>query len=53
MGLPPSEVRNMSLWQFSAVIEGWNRAQDPESAKRLTDEEADELFAMIDETPSA
>lgn len=47
MGLAPSEVREMSLWQFFAVMDGWNRANDPEAAKKLTENEADALWDAV------
>ena len=37
----------MSIWQYLAALEGYNRANDPDSDKKLSDKEQDELFEWI------
>lgn len=41
----------MSLWQFGAFIEGWNRHHSPDEDKGvpLSDEEAAELGSWLDQ----
>lgn len=53
VGLPPSEVRAMSLWQFAACVHGWNMAQmsEDERNKMLDDDEADAIWDMLDIAP--
>jgi hypothetical protein len=36
MGMPPREMRAMSLWEYTACVEGWRRAHE-------TDEDQDEM----------
>lgn len=49
MGFSPQEVRAMSLWQFFAACSGYQRANDPEAGKRLSESEADALWDWIDQ----
>lgn len=53
IGLPPSEIRAMSLWQFAACVSGWNDAQkSPEERdKELDEDDADALWAVLDAPP--
>jgi hypothetical protein len=43
MGFTPQQVDAMSLWQFGACIDGWNRSQggdedvDPPTAEEFED----------------
>lgn len=41
----------MSIWQFSAALEGVRDANDPQAANRLSDAEAAELFAWVESKP--
>ena len=36
----------MSLWQYHACLDGWNRAHDPDADKKLTDDEVEALYEM-------
>lgn len=27
MGFPPREVKRMTMWEYMACVQGWNRAQ--------------------------
>ncbi|GJD52405.1 hypothetical protein OPKNFCMD_5170 [Methylobacterium crusticola] len=47
MGLGPAEMRAMSLWQFAAYLDGFNRAHDPAAAAPLTAAEEDALWAWL------
>lgn len=47
MGLTVENVRRMSLWQFSAYVKGYNQANDPKADKRLSEDEADALWASL------
>lgn len=33
MGFGPSEIRTWSLWEYSAVVDGWNKAHEPAESK--------------------
>lgn len=37
----------MSIWQYSAAVNGYVEAHTPESKKRMSADEADQLAAMI------
>jgi hypothetical protein len=47
MGLPVADLRAMSLWQFAAYLDGFNRAQDPDAPEPMTPEEEESLWAWI------
>jgi len=34
----------MSLWQYAAVMDGWNKAHDPKAEKALTSSEEEALW---------
>jgi hypothetical protein len=52
MQIAPSELRDMSLWEFAAMVKGWNQAHEPaKSGSELTPEIEDELEAYINEPP--
>ena len=53
MGMAPDSVRRMSLFQFGAVVEGWNKAHGGGDAEGpvLTDREADEIGARLNAPP--
>jgi len=38
----------MSVWQFSAALEGWAKANDPNAGKKMSDAEQDDLWEMIE-----
>ncbi|MFE1602104.1 gene transfer agent family protein [Methylobacterium sp. ID0610] len=44
MGLPVADLRAMSLWQFAAYLDGFNRMHGPEP---MSAEEEDALWAWI------
>ena len=46
MGYSPTEIRDMSLWEFEAAFEGWSKANGISTG--LSDTEFDELSAMVD-----
>lgn len=47
-----TEVGRMSLWEYAASVEGWNRAQSPEELPdKLSASEADALAGLLDEPP--
>lgn len=48
MGFTPEQVRRMSLWEWSAVVNGYIEANSPKDAGKLSESEKDELFAWID-----
>lgn len=33
MGFGPSDIRDWSMWEYQAVVAGWNRANNPEPDK--------------------
>ena len=49
MGFSPREVRKMSLWQFMAALDGYIAANSPDADKRLTAQEEDELWTLIED----
>lgn len=46
MNLQPSEVDRLAVWQLYALIEGWNRAQEPDRLTPPTKAEMDRLAAL-------
>jgi hypothetical protein len=46
MGFTPAEVKNMSLWEYSAVVEGWLKAH--ETGKEMTSQESDAIWAELE-----
>lgn len=51
IGLSPMEIDRMSLWQFSAVVDGWNRAQGQKTSQPMSDDAFDDLASFIDAVP--
>lgn len=52
MQLAPSELNKLSLWEFAAMVQGWNKANAPaDKSDELEDDEQDELFEFIEEKP--
>ncbi|WP_298958769.1 gene transfer agent family protein [uncultured Methylobacterium sp.] len=47
MGLSPVDLRAMSLWQFAATVDGFNRARDPDAPEPLTPAEEDALWSWL------
>lgn len=39
----------MSMWQYLAALEGYQKANDPDADKALTSKEVDELWDWIRE----
>jgi hypothetical protein len=52
LGYTPQEVNAMSMWQWQAALNGFVEANTPKESAKLSESEADELFAWID-TPNA
>lgn len=50
--MPPTEVDRQSLWQFAAAWNGFVAANTPDKGQ-LTDQQVEELFDWIDDSPSA
>lgn len=48
MGYSPPEVDQMSLWQFMSAVDGYVKANNPESAKELTADEEADLWAWME-----
>lgn len=52
MQMPISEIRNLSLWQYTAVVQGWNEANKTEGENEpLSEEEELALFKALEEPP--
>ena len=47
MGFSPTEVNQMSVWQFMAAVEGYVKANTPKDNGKLSNAEKDELFDWI------
>jgi hypothetical protein len=52
MGIPPREMRAMSLWEYGACLDGWRKAHEPED-KQEEDGMTPELFRAIMDAPIA
>lgn len=51
MGLPPSEVKCLSLWEFQACLAGWNKSQGKAYSVEgdpMSDAEYDALCALME-----
>lgn len=48
MGFTPQQVDDMSMWQFFAALNGYIAANSPKEGNKLTESEADDLFAWIE-----
>jgi len=53
MGFTPQEVGQMSVWQYAAAVDGFNRANAADGGNKLTDAEKAELSEWILSTPTA
>lgn len=53
MGFTPQEVDRMSVWQYAAAVEGFNRANAADGGNKLTDAEKAELSEWILSAPTA
>jgi hypothetical protein len=52
MQMAPSELVKLSLWEFAAMVQGWNKANSPSGdAEPLKDEDEEALFEFIQEKP--
>jgi hypothetical protein len=45
MGFTPAEFYAMSIWEFAAAIDGWNRAHGDGRPAPPTDDEFDAMWA--------
>lgn len=48
MGFTPQQVNAMSLWQWFAALNGYIEANSSKGGAKISDSEAEELFAWID-----
>lgn len=52
MQIAPSELLKLSLWEFSAMVQGWNKANKPTAKEEdLKSDDEDRLFEFIQEEP--
>ena len=49
MGFSPVEVDRMSVFQFMAALDGYAQAHSPEDDKSLSGDEADDVWAWMQE----
>jgi hypothetical protein len=47
MQVAPSEMLECSLWEWAAMVDGWNKANSSEESDPLKPEEEDELEHFI------
>jgi hypothetical protein len=47
MGLSPKDVLALSVFEYLAALDGFSEANDPDSQKRLSDAEKDEIWARL------
>jgi hypothetical protein len=53
MGFRPADVDAMSLWQFAACVDGWNRAHGAKDGPgAMSDEDFAQALEAIDSTPA-
>lgn len=49
MGFPPREVKLMTMWEYMACVQGWNRANGGETGgSQMSDEDYDALCRLGD-----
>lgn len=52
MQIAPSELLKLSLWEFAAMVQGWNEANKPaDKADNLNPNDEDSLFEFVQEPP--
>lgn len=52
MGIPPREVKLMTMWEYMACVQGWNRSQSDGKGHRgkpMTDDEYDALCEKMEQ----
>jgi len=47
MGLSPSEVMGLSVFQYLAALDGYIEANDPDGEKKLSETEKDDLWDWL------
>jgi hypothetical protein len=50
MGFTPNQMRAMSLWEYTACLDGWRKAHEP-TDKAEDDGMTPELFRKIMDAP--
>ncbi len=48
MGFTPQQVNDMSMWQWFAALNGYIAAHTSKGGDKLTEAEAEDLFAWIE-----
>ena len=48
MGFPPREVKLMTMWEYMACINGWNRANGASASTPMSDDDYDALCKLGD-----
>ena len=49
MGFPPREVKLMTMWEYMACVQGWNRANGGATGgSQMSDEDYDALCRLGD-----
>ena len=51
MGFTPCQMRAMSLWEYTAYLDGWRKAHEPEDKQEEEDGMTPELFRAIMDAP--
>jgi hypothetical protein len=51
MGMSPSETYSLSMWEYLAVVETWNKAHGGNKGEKASDAEVSELIAYMDTVP--
>ena len=47
MGLSPREVDGLSIWEYAACVEAWQRANTPADELPMTQQQYDEAAALL------
>lgn len=48
IGYTPTQINDMSIWQYMSAVEGYAKAHNPDSAKELSPSEEAELWAWME-----
>jgi hypothetical protein len=51
MGFTPQQMRGMSLWEYSAYLDGWRKAHDPSTGSGEDEGMTPELFRKLMDAP--
>lgn len=47
MGFTPQQVWDMSIWEYTAAVDGYIRANDPDASKEMSAAEVEDVWAWM------